>query len=83
MPIFICMISVHLCLFALYQIEATLAVWDDRLGLLGANASLTRSKNIGYSASQEEVKEIAKETTPSDYICVIFNAGKQNISQRS
>lgn len=83
MPIFICMISVHLCLFALYQIEATLTVWDDWLRLLGAGAPLTHSKNIGYSASQGEVKERAKEKISSNYIWGIFNADKQNISQRS
>lgn len=67
MSTFIFIVSVHLCVFAFYQIEASLAIWDDCLRLLGGGSPLTDLKNTGYSYSlsfPEKSEGIAEEKNP-------------------
>lgn len=77
MSTFIFMVSVHLCVFSFYQIEANLAIWDDCLGLLGGGSPLTDPENTGYShglSIPEKSEGIVEEKTPSGYILNLFNA---------
>lgn len=77
MSTFIFIVSVHLCEFAFYQIKASLAVWEDSIGLLGGSSPMTDPKNTGYShglSIPEKSEGIAEEKTSSDYILDLFNA---------
>lgn len=76
MSTFIFIVSVHLCIFAFYQIEASLAIWDDCLGLLGGGSPLTDPRILVTpmaSVSQKKVKAIAEEKTSGGYILELFN----------